>query len=276
MIILSADASCFGKKRSKKPTKGAAVKGSTDAAEPTIVVEPTTDLLEVKGTATEPAKTPEDEAKLIIARTFKEIVHYYPPYGKSIHSCQSSWYVVALATKFVERTPVKVNKWNSQEVRVALDDLVAKAQYKENTSLVNYKLLFVLTLTIVGGATSYYAFITPFAKGRILVGAGVALYMVVLGLYTLSLGFLMTSTCFRGTQPSTKKMVWIQSKLELPAAIYHLTLLNPKTGKPLKCTKSWSIGAWICEDGKVSPTAFCADMEAFIKSDNFKSALRSE
>jgi hypothetical protein len=142
--------------------------------------------------------------------------------------------------------------------------------------LLHWKIFFALLLTIVGGATSIYALTTPFARAKLLIGVGAGLYMILLGIYTLWLGYLITPTCFRGTVPSSKKKVWVQSKMELPAASYHLTLLNPKDGRPLQCTKTWNIGNWIHEDGVVSGSAFCADMAAFIKSDDFRSNIRKE
>lgn len=117
---------------------------------------------------------------------------------------------------------------------------------------------------------------TPFVDGKLLVGLGSGLYMLILGLYTLSISYLMVPTCFRGAHPSTKKTIWVKGQLELPDAKYRLTLLEPKTGKPSKCSQAWEICRWIHEDGVISGSAFCADMEKFTRSDDFKSILRAD
>lgn len=142
--------------------------------------------------------------------------------------------------------------------------------------LLHYKLLFVSSLTVIGGMTSLYAYLTPFAKAKLLVGLGAATYMTLLGFYTLWLSYMIIPTCFRGTAPSSRKEIWIQSKLELPSANYSITLVDSKSGKPLKCTKSWNIGSFIREDGTVGGLEFCSEMAKFASSNDFKAATKSE
>ena len=131
-------------------------------------------------------------------------------------------------------------------------------------------------MTAVGGITGLYAYAAPFEQTRLFVGLGAGCYLLLWGLNNLWLMYSITSTCFRGTVAGSKKEIWVQSKLELPAADYRLTLLSPKDSRPLKCTRAWNIGTWIREDGIVAGDAFCKDMAAFIKSDDFKSNIRSD
>ena len=152
-----------------------------------------------------------------------------------------------------------------------------EAHYQEIKTLLYQKLFFALSLTILGGVTGLYARFTPFSQARLLTAIGAGLYMIILSYYTLWLGYLHISTCFRGVAPSpSKKVIWIQSGLELPSAIYRLTLLNPSTGKATNVSMAWCIGQLIQEDGVISGESFCLALRSFISSDPFKSHLKNE
>lgn len=143
-------------------------------------------------------------------------------------------------------------------------------------TLLYKKLAFALTLAIVGGITGLYARFTPFAKAKLLTAMGAGCYMLLLGYYTVWLGYLITPTCFRGLQPGTRRLVWVSSELELPRAMYRLTLLNPTTGAPSKVAGSWCIGELIQDDGVVSGEALCTVLGKFVSSDAFKAFLKAE
>lgn len=128
----------------------------------------------------------------------------------------------------------------------------------------------------MGGITGLYARFTPFSEAKVLTALGAGCYMLILGYYTVWLSYFITPTCFRGLQPGTRRPIWISSDLELPSALYRLTLLSPTTGAPSKVTYSWPIGELIQDDGVVSGDSFCAALNKFVSLDAFKAFLKTE
>lgn len=128
----------------------------------------------------------------------------------------------------------------------------------------------------MGGITGLYARFTPFSEAKVLTALGAGCYMLLLGYYTVWLSYCIIPTCFRGLQPGTQRLIWVSSNLELPSAMYRLTLLSPTTGTPSKVSCSWPIGELIQDDGVVSGEAFCAALSKFVSLDTFKAFLKTE
>lgn len=151
-----------------------------------------------------------------------------------------------------------------------------EARFREDNYVLNGRVLFLLLLTVIAVVTSAYAYWVPFNEAKVLIGVGAASYMIILGVYSAWLSLFTTSTCFRGRSPVGRKLVWLQSKMDLAPAEYGLLAVNPVNGASLGCQKAWHVGRWIHENGTISGAAFCADMAAFVASDAFKALLRSE
>lgn len=154
--------------------------------------------------------------------------------------------------------------------------MVEEARFKEEHEILHGKLFFTALLTIVGGATTAHALLNPFEEVKLWIGIGSALYMIILGIYTAWLTFYLVPTCFRGTAQSSRKTVWLQSRIDPQTASYRLMAVDPKTGKSRHCEQSWNVGNWIHEDGTFSGEAFCSSLATFVTSEQFKSLMRSD
>ena len=182
----------------------------------------------------------------------------------------------------LDKKPIKVNKLNMSEVRLSLDDILAKymveeALFTEDHSVINVKLLYTFILTVIGLITTFYALTRPFQQIKLILAVGAGSYLVLLGAYTYWLTFLQVATCFRGKSQASKKVVWLKSRIDPKTAEYHLAVVDPRDGgKVEKVEVKWCVGRWIRENGEIVATNFCQDLSRFISSDLFKSYLRAE
>lgn len=162
----------------------------------------------------------------------------------------------------------------------------------EDNSPLHAKLLANFVLILIGGATVAYARWTPFEAAKSLILVGAVAYLGLSAVLAIHALCKAVPTCFRGRLTSSSSSlqgraqsgadgaratartplleakaapaVWIQSRLDMPSAVYSLTLIDPKSARPIrKSTRTFPIATWIREDGVVCPTAFCRDLAAF-------------
>ena len=104
--------------------------------------------------------------------------------------------------------------------------MVEERGFSESQTVINIKLWLGFVLSVIGGATGIYSYLTDFAKTKWTVMSGSLLYLIILGIYTYWMAFRIPQTCFRGTPPSGKEAVWIRSKLLLPEALFKLSIIE--------------------------------------------------
>lgn len=167
----------------------------------------------------------------------------------------------------LEGKPIKVNKWNAQEVKVAFDDAIVKymteeASFAHDQTSINMRLACSIVINIIGGATALYSYLTPIRRGWMLTGLGAGTYLFVLGCFNLYMSFLAPTYFFKGekinAKDSSRKLpVVLSSRVILPDAIY---VLNTRHGNDVRV----GFGEWIAEDGFIDSRAFCSDMDRIL------------
>lgn len=173
--------------------------------------------------------------------------------------------------------PIKLpNKWNANEVRFAFDDLICRymtdeMKFNRDYYFINLRLIIIILINLLGSGTALYAFLTPFAKAKMIVALGAVSYLVILGLWTVYQGWIMPKYFFKGCNKGGKKHFYLTSKLELPEAAYSIQLHCNRNG--IKAGKldllhefAVSLGDWVDVDGYIDPISFCQSMNKEIKN----------
>ncbi len=132
--------------------------------------------------------------------------------------------------------------------------------FKEDHFFINWKLLVLVLLNVIGGIGSWYSFkYQPFAASKVFVTICAVCYLILLSIWTVASEWMMWQTIFRGT--NAKKSVWLITKLSNPDGIFYLQIIDPVIGKKVNVgnpraivsTVEFHISNWIDEDGYLVP-----------------------
>lgn len=122
-----------------------------------------------------------------------------------------------------EETETKVDKWDWNAVKNALDDsirkfIVSQNGFKEDHSLMNGRLLISTIGVLFSAYAIVYDYLHPFPESRTVLIACVLLYFITIGILTLYTAFL-EKTCFataKQTVGSDKPNFWKISSKQKP------------------------------------------------------------
>lgn len=154
--------------------------------------------------------------------------------------------------------------------------------YKQDEWLVNFKLVSLLLLNLIGGITGLIGYKWGFQATKIPLAIGSSVYLILLAAWTVYTGVIVCNAFFRGSRSGGGgghhlTLLWLQSHLDTDPSspIYTLKFLESKKsggGKLCAFSKynvketssattllSFPITNWIYEDGRVDVAAFATD-----------------
>ncbi|CAF0942384.1 unnamed protein product [Rotaria sordida] len=170
--------------------------------------------------------------------------------------------------------PVKVNKWDTNAVKNALDDACKKyfketLNFTEDYSLMDGRLYISLFACLFSIYALIYDWFYPFPKSRSILIVCVISYFIVIGILTLYMYFIEHGKIFIGklidkTGLDSGLRCTISSKLKKYDDKYNLTLeykegTNKSTG--LSGALITSIGNYFDEDGVLCYDRFTNDLK---------------
>uniref|UniRef100_A0AC35UE58 Signal peptidase complex subunit 2 n=1 Tax=Rhabditophanes sp. KR3021 TaxID=114890 RepID=A0AC35UE58_9BILA len=171
--------------------------------------------------------------------------------------------------KEVEKAPepIKVMKWDSPTVRIALSDvgrkvLMAKDNWNESQRVADIKILISLVAVIFSGYCCYYDYIHPFPESRMVITVCATSYFVFITILTAYTYFIENNLFYQGAEKITtfsgkgkkeEKMKYWKFSSEMGKYDDKFTIVaeyhDGKRSGTLRVTKS--IGCYITEDGQI-------------------------
>lgn len=156
---------------------------------------------------------------------------------------------------------------------MALDDAVVKfmveeAGYSEDHSQMNLKLLVYFILNVVGTATGYYSWKTPFEKSKFWTAIGSGTFLLIYIAWNVY-HYVTVQYIFSGKKELGKcQLVRLRSSIQLKDPVYRILATADGIEKEIIAKR---VDSWITEDGFVAARPFLSDMQmAGQKIGNFK------
>ncbi|CAF0908004.1 unnamed protein product [Adineta ricciae] len=166
--------------------------------------------------------------------------------------------------------PIKVNKWETNAVKNALDDACKKyfketLNFAEDYKLMDGRLYISFIACLFSGYALIYDWLNPFPKSRSILILCVIAYFILMGILTFYMQFIERGKFYAGklvdragVDPVSRCTV--SSKLKKYDDKYQLTLdYNDGTDKTSKSLKK-SIGNYFDENGVLCYDRFTADI----------------
>lgn len=167
----------------------------------------------------------------------------------------------------LEAEPIKAQITNLHEIKVAFDDAVVKymveeAGYIENHYQMDVKLVVAFVLNVIGSATGYYAFKTPFEQSKFWTAVGAAVFLVIYGIWNLY-SMLSVQFVFVGKKDTGKApLVRLRSVIQLADPTYRLYASSAVGEREIL---SKGVDNWVTEDGFLAARPFVSDMHTAVQ-----------
>jgi len=169
--------------------------------------------------------------------------------------------------------PIKVNKWETNAVKNALDDACKKyfketLNFTEDFKLMDGRLYISFIACLFSGYALIYDWLNPFPKSRSVLILCVIAYFILMGILTFYMQFIERGKFYSGKlvdKTGLDPVSWcsISSKLKKFDDKYNLTLeYNDGTDKTTSSSQklSNSVGNYFDEDGVLCYDRFTRDL----------------